>query len=99
MDLKIILEIHLQIKVSEHTSSAFLMSTIYSFRNIENKHDVYRSKDCMKKFCEFLTELAIKTINFKKKKTKLITKEQQESFENSKICYICKEKFEDLIDI
>ena len=30
---------------------------------------------------------------------KLLTKEQQESFENSKICYICKEKFEDLIDI
>ena len=25
---------------------------------------------------------------------KLLTKEQQESYENSKICYICKEKFE-----
>ena len=23
-----------------------------------------------------------------------LTKEQQESYENSKICYICKEKFE-----
>ena len=25
---------------------------------------------------------------------KLLTKEQQESYENGKICYICKEKFE-----
>ena len=32
--------------------------------------------------------------NFKKKKMKLLTKEQQESYENAKICYICKEKFE-----
>ena len=26
---------------------------------------------------------------------KLLTKEQQESYENAKICYVCKEKFED----
>ena len=25
---------------------------------------------------------------------KLLTKEQQESYENAKLCYICKEKFE-----
>ena len=32
-------------------------------------------------------------VSFKKKKMKLLTKEQQESYENAKICYICKEKF------
>ena len=31
-------------KVSEHIASAFSMSTISSFRNIENQHDVYRGK-------------------------------------------------------
>ena len=36
----------------------------------------------------------MKIINFKKKKIKLLTKEQQESYENAKICYIYKEKFE-----
>ena len=36
------------------------MSTISSFRGIENKHDVSRGKDCMKKFCEFLRERTIK---------------------------------------
>ena len=32
-------------KVSEHTPSGFSMSTITSFRSIENKEDVYRGKD------------------------------------------------------
>ena len=36
----------------------------------------------------------MKIINFEKKKIKLITKEQQESYENTKICYICKKKIE-----
>ena len=63
------------------------MSTISSFRRIENKHDVYRRKYCMKKFCKFLREHAMKIINSKKKKMKLLIKEQQESYENAKICY------------
>ena len=81
-------------KVSENIPSGFSMSTISSFRIIEKKHDLYRGKYCMKKFCEFLREHAMKIINFKKKKLKLLTKEQKESYENAKICYICKEKFE-----
>ena len=70
------------------------MSIMSSCRRIENKHGMYRGKDCMKKFCEFLREHAIEVINFKKKKMKLLTKMQQESYENSKICYIFTEKFE-----
>ena len=50
------------------------MSTISSFRSIENKHDVYRSKDCTKKFCNFLREHTIKIINFKNKKNEVINK-------------------------
>ena len=40
------------------------MSTISSFRSIENKHDVYTGKDCMKKLCEFLREHAMTMINY-----------------------------------
>ena len=43
------------------------MSTVPSFKSIENKHDVYRGKDCMKKFCEFLREHTKKIINFNSK--------------------------------
>ena len=81
-------------KIREHIPSGLSMSTISSFRSIENKHDVNRGKDCMKKFGEFLRDHTMKITNFKKKKMKLFSKEQQELYENSKICYNWKEKFE-----
>ena len=52
----------------------FSMSTISSFRMIENKHDVHWGKDFMKMFGEFLREHAMKIINFKKKRMKSLTK-------------------------
>ena len=70
--------------VRNHIPSGFSMSTISSFRSIENNHDVYRGKDCMKKFSESLRERAMKIIYFKKKKVQLSTKEHQESHENAK---------------
>ena len=77
-------------KVSEHIPSGFLMSTISSFKNIENNHDIYRGKNCMKTFYESLREITMKLFNFKNKKMKLLTKEQHESFDNAKIWYTCK---------
>ena len=47
-------KISLTTKVSEHIPSGFTISAIFSFRIIENNYDVYRGKDCIKKFCEFL---------------------------------------------
>ena len=52
-------------KVSEHVPSGFSISVISSFRSIENKHEVYRGKDCMKRICEFLREHTMKIINLK----------------------------------
>ena len=46
----------------------------------------------MRNFCEFLREHAMKITNFKKKKIKLLTKEQQEPNENRKIYYPCTKK-------
>ena len=48
----------------------------------------------MKKNCGCLREHAMKVINFKNKKMKVLTKEQQESYKNEKICYICQGKYE-----
>ena len=41
----------------------FLISTISSFRSIERQYDLYRDRDCMKKFCEFLRDYTMKIIN------------------------------------
>ena len=59
-------------KVGEPVPSGLSMSTITSFKSIENKHDVYRGNDCMKKFCESLRQHAEKIINFKMKKNEVI---------------------------
>ena len=48
----------------------------------------------MKKFFEFLRKHTMKKIIFKKKKMKLLSKKQQDSYENAKICYMCEGKFE-----
>ena len=44
----------------------------------------------MQKFCGCLQKHASEKFNFKKKNMKLLTNEQQESYENAKICYSCK---------
>ena len=50
----------------------------------------------MKKFHESFREHTMKVIHFKKKKNEVIKKAPQESYENAKIYYICKEKFENI---
>ena len=37
-------------KIAEHIPCGYSMSTIRTFDGIENKHDVYRGEDVMKKF-------------------------------------------------
>ena len=37
-------------KLSAHISSGFSMSTMSSFKNIENKYYEYKGKDCIKEF-------------------------------------------------
>ena len=54
-------------KVSERIPSGFSMSIISLFRSIEKDHDVCRGKDCIKKFCVFLIEHAMKTISIQKR--------------------------------
>ena len=66
------------------------MSIVSSFKSIENKHDVYSGKDCMKRFCESVREHAMKLFNFKKKKNEVICKPRAEIIINAKICYVCK---------
>ena len=62
MDIKINPENSSTTKVGEHIPSGFSMSTLSSFRSKENKYDIYRGKDGMNKFCEFLKEHGMKII-------------------------------------
>ena len=66
------------------------MSTIWAFGNFDNKHTLYRGKDCMKKFCESSREHVKNVIDFKKKKMLPSTKEEVKSHQDAKVCYLCR---------
>ena len=76
-------------KIGKHIPCGYSMSTISEFDHIENKHTLYRGKDCMKKFCESLREHAKNIINFEKKKMISLTKEELKSHQDAKVCHIC----------
>ena len=61
------------------------MSTIWAFDEIENKHTLYRGKNCMKKFCASLREHAKNIIDFEKEKMLPLTKEELKSHQDAKV--------------
>ena len=80
-------------KVGKYIPCGYSVSTIWAFDGIENKHDVYRGKDC--KFCESLEEHAMKIIHFEERKMILLTNKEFESYASQENCHICKRNFED----
>ena len=55
-------------KAIKHILSGFSMSTISSFRGTENKHNLYRGRDRMKKFCDSLRDHEWRYLILKRKK-------------------------------
>ena len=62
-------------KMWEHIHCRNAMPQTWTFDGIENKPDVCRGVDCTRKFCGTLSQHAIKTNNFEKKKTIPLTSE------------------------
>ena len=46
-----------------------IIQKIWAFGHTENKHTLYRGKDCMKRFCESLREHGKNIIGFKRKES------------------------------
>ena len=63
-------------KKGEYILCEYSMSTIWTFSDIENKHDVYRSEETIKIICESLREYIMKIINFEKKEMILLTNKE-----------------------
>lgn len=64
------------------------MSMTCALDDIENKHDVYRGKDFMKTFYESSNKLAMKIVNFEKKRKMILST-------NKELVESCQKKFED----
>ena len=55
------------INIGENIPCGYSMSSVLAFDHIEKKRNLYRGKDCMKKFCEYLRKYAKNIIDFEKK--------------------------------
>ena len=80
-------------KIGKHVPCGYSMSTIWAFYRIENKHTLYRVKDCMKKFFTSLREHVKRITDFEKKKMLPLTKEDLKSHQDAKVCYIYEKRF------
>ena len=60
------------VKINKHTPSGYLFFTHCSTDTTKNRHDYYRDKDCMKKFCKDLKEPAANIIDYEKKRNDTI---------------------------
>ena len=78
-----------KMKIDEHISCGYSLLTIVGFDHIENKHTLYRGKDCMKKFCDFLENTPKIYLILIKKEMLPLTEEKLYSYHDAKICYIC----------
>ena len=80
-------------KINKHTPSGYSIFTYCSFDKSKSKLNYYRGEDCMKKFCKDLREHATKLINYEKKDMIPLTKNEEENYNNQKVCYIYKKEF------
>ena len=80
-------------KIGEHVPCEYLMSTIWAFGSIQNKHSLYHGKDYMNKFCNSRREHATNVINFEKKKMLPLTKKELKLHQHVTTCSICKKIF------
>ena len=64
-----------------------------SFDSAKNKLDCYKDEDCMEKFCKDLRTHTMKIINYEQKEMMQLIDEENKSYEEQKVCYICKKEF------
>ena len=80
-------------KINKHVPSGYSIFTHCSFDESKNKLNYYRCKDCMEKFSKDLREHASKIINYEKKKMIPLATEEKINQNKQKICYVCKNEF------
>ena len=66
---------------------------VCSYNKTKNKHNFYRGRDCVKRFCSDLKELGTKIVNYKQKEMIPLTDNENRYYEEQKKCYICQKEF------
>ena len=78
---------------AKHKPSGYSLSLICSVDETKNRRKFYRRKDCIKRFCNDLKELATEIINYEEKEITLLKDKKITLYESQKVCHICKQRF------
>ena len=71
----------------------YSLSLVGSFDSKQDKHNFYRGKDCIEKFCSHLKEFETKIVNYEQKEMADLTNDDVFPYESQKVCHICKRGF------
>ena len=74
---------------AKNKPSGYSLSLICSFDETKKRHKLYRRKDCIKRFCNDLKELATEIIKYKEEEMTPLKDKEITLYKSRKVCHIC----------
>ena len=88
-------KIHIRKTINQHIPSGFCVYSKFAYGEIEDPMKVYRGKDCVEVFCEYIEKEAQRLFkSFPEKKMIPLTKEEWREYDKATKCHICLEEFD-----
>ena len=81
-------------RVNEHTPSGWCVYSKFAYGEVSNPLTIYRGKDCIRTFCEYVKEKAYSMFyEFPEKPMHPLTRKQTKKYKEATKCHICKKPF------
>ena len=81
-------------KVNQHIPSGWCVYSKFAYGEVESPLKLYRGKDCVEKFCDYIKEEAHRLYHmFPEKPMDPLTNKQWASYNKSSKCHICYKPF------
>ena len=78
---------------AKHEPSGYALRLSSSFNSKEYKHNFYRAKDCIKRFCSDLKEFGTKIIYYEEKEIIPLADNENRSYEKQRKCHVRQKGF------
>ena len=81
-------------EVTKHSPFGWCVYRKFAYREVKDPLKLYRGKDCLEKFCDYIRQEAHRLYHmFPEKPMDPLTKKQWKKYKKSTICHICFEPF------
>ena len=81
-------------KVNQHIPSGWCVYSKFAYGEVQNPLKLYRGKDCIEKFCDYIKEEAKRLYHmFLEKPMDILTNEQWTRYKRASKCHICFKPF------